>query len=544
MKRICIQALHVAILMLIASTSASNAAQSKQRLSVLLLTVDNLRPDRMSVYGYDKDTTPYLKKFSQEAVVFDRAFSTSAWTAPGMVSIFTGYYPPVHAQHGRFSYYDDEMASAFKVLAAEGYEILGQAIKGPSHQGFGFQKLLGKGPDRLEAFIEDRKDDFAPFFAWAHIKDVHLPYNPSERNAERFNANTRDTASIEAVKKHRVILRHPELVNIDFEHAGKVEFEDEDVPVVRALYDAEVADVDERLQRNLERMRETGLLDRTIVIISADHGEELFDHGWLGHASTGYDAKLYDELIRIPLIIRVPHLSTHGRFDALVQGVDFMPTIFELLDIDATKVKPAMQGHSFLPVIRRETESIRNYVFTQTTLKGWTTPLDEMRKRIVSVRSDDKKLIWIPDGEKTSVEGYDLVRDPDELNNIYPGEAEQFRDLEEALESWIMDNRSRAASLVMNGAQQRINNIVEVLLRDNDLNKAVSSWTAIQTMEETWGLEPEQFYQIEPYAAQWQNIQQTAAGMIGSAMTCAAKGGKLGTSEPTLPLTVEHWRCN
>ena len=75
------------------------------------------------------------------------------------------------------------------------------------------------------------------------------------------------------------------------------------------IEDAEVTDVDERLGRAIERMRETGLLDRTILIISADHGEELFEHGWVGHASTSYDGKLYDELIRIPLLIRLPNQS-------------------------------------------------------------------------------------------------------------------------------------------------------------------------------------------------------------------------------------------
>jgi hypothetical protein len=169
--------------------STAAAALDEDKLSVLLITVDNLRPDRMSVYGHFRDTTPYLKQFARESLVFDNAFSTSAWTAPGMVSIFTGYYPPVHAQHGRFSYYDDDMASALKVLADSGYEILGQAIRGPSHQGFGFQKILGKKPDRLQDFIEARVDDPTPFFAWAHLKDVHLPYDPSPASGESTSSS-------------------------------------------------------------------------------------------------------------------------------------------------------------------------------------------------------------------------------------------------------------------------------------------------------------------------------------------------------------------
>ncbi|TNF90967.1 MAG: DUF4976 domain-containing protein [Gammaproteobacteria bacterium] len=519
------------------------ASVDEPRPSVLLITIDNLRPDRMSVYGYEKDTTPYLKRLASESVVFDNAFSTSAWTAPGMVSIFTGYYPPVHAQHGRFSYYDDEMAAALKLMAAQGYEILGQAIRGPSHQGFGFQKHLGKKPDRLQSFIEDRIDNPAPFFAWAHIKDVHLPYNPSALNAELFNADRRNNEAIAAVRKHRVILRHPERVEVEFTHAGKVEFSDEDIPVVRALYDAEVADVDAKLQRYFERMRETGLLDRTIVIISADHGEELFEHGWLGHASTGYDAKLYDELIRIPLIIRMPDTGLRGRFGAMVQGVDFMPTIFELLGIDDSELKPAMQGRSFLPVIRGERQNIRDYVFTQTTLKGWTTPRAEMRTRIVSVRDQRRKLIRIPEGASSRTEAYDLLRDPAEQDDIYVRDAAGFRDLEQALESWMLDNRSRAAQLVIDAAQRRIEKISDAVLGDAGLKSAVSDWNAIQTMEETWGLEPERFYRTEPHASRWQAIQRTAANMIGMAMMCRANGGELVTDNSAQRLEIDAWRC-
>jgi len=538
------QIFFVIIYLMTSPISMASASENDSHWSVLLISVDNLRPDHMSLYGYERDTTPYLKNFSEESAVFDHAFSTSAWTAPGMVSIFTGYYPPVHAQHGRFSYYDEKMTAALRILAAQGYEILGYSVSGPSHQGFGFQKRMGKSPKRLESFIEERIDDKTPFFAWAHIKGVHLPYSPSAKNAKRFGATKRNSKAIEAVKKYRMILRHPEQVDIKLEHAGKVEFSKEDIPVVQALYDGEVADVDERLRLNIERMRETGLLGRTIVIITADHGEELFDHGWLGHASTGYDAKLYDELIHIPLIIRVPDQSLTGRYSALVQGVDFMPTVFDILGISSANMEPRMQGHSFLPIIKGGKEKIRDFVFNQTTLKGWTTPKEEMTTRVVSVRSRTKKLIWIPTTEGVRIEGFDLLRDPNELNNIYLEKTDEFRALEQALEKWMLDNRFRAASLVLGGAYQRIKNIAAEVLSDNGLYAAVENWYAIQIMEDTWGLEPDRFYDHEPYATSWQQIQRVAAQMIGKAMTCRSNSGKLVSENPERPEDVESWRCN
>lgn len=513
----------------------------------MLITVDNLRPDHMSLYGYEKDTTPYLKKFAEESVVFNNAFSTSAWTAPGMVSIFTGYYPPVHAQHGRFSFYDEEMTAPFRILAEQGYEILGEAIDGASHQGFGFQERLGiwwKKEPLLESFIEDRIGNKAPFFAWAHLTDVHLPYTTSAENAKRFGASDRTNKAIEAVGKYRVILRHPEQVDVKLNHPGKVEFDEKDIPIVHALYDGEVADVDERLRKNLERMRETGLLDRTIVIIAADHGEELFDHGWVGHASTSYDGKLYDELIRIPMIIHLPDKSLTGKFSAMVQSVDVMPTVFDLLGIDSTKMDPQMQGQSFLPIMKGEKDKIRDYAFNQTTFKGWTTPIEEMTTRITSVRSKDKKLIWIPTKEGVRVEAYDLKQDPDELTNIYPTRAEEFQALEKARDEWIADNQSRSANLVISAAEKRLENIANAILGKGGVTEAIENWTAIQTMEETWGLEPNSFFQNEPHKKSWQKIQHDAERMVGEAMLCQSQSSVVRTKNPKQPQNVESWHCN
>ena len=197
-----------------------------------------------------------------------------------------------------------------------------------------------------------------------------------------------------------------------------------------------------------------------------------------------------------------------------------------------------------MPIVRQEADTVRDYVFNQTSLKGWTTPREEMRERIVSVRSKDMKLIRIPGEDGTRSEAYDLAQDPQEKNDIYSSDDERVRFLEEVLDTWIEDNRSKAADLVIGEAKQRVNSIADAVLETKDLNRAVSSWIAIQTMEDTWGLEPDRFYAAEPFTTQWQEIQQTAAGMIGAAMTCASRGSDLRTTNPAEPLLVENWNCN
>jgi hypothetical protein len=190
-----------------------------------------------------------------------------------------------------------------------------------------------------------------------------------------------------------------------------------------------------------------------------------------------------------------------------------------------------------------KTKKVRDHVFNQTTMKGWTTPKDEMPKRIVSVRSASKKLIQIPDGEGIRTEGYDLLQDPDELADIYAASSEQFVALEKALQNWVIDNRSRAAELVEGAAKKRIENIAGAVLGDGGVGEAVTNWTSIQTMEATWGLEPDIFYQHEPYTTSWRQIQREAAYMIGRAMDCKSKDGVLRSKNSTQPGDTESWYC-
>ena len=227
----------------------------------------------------------------------------------------------------------------------------------------------------------------------------------------------------------------------------------------------------------------------------------------------------------------------------MVQGVDFMPTIFDVLDVNADGMRPEMQGQSFLPILEGNRKKIRDYVFSQTSLKGWTTPKDEMTKRIVSVRSKSKKLIQIPTENGMRFEAYDLLEDPDELNDIYSSRREEFEKLEMALQDWMNDNRSRAAELVQGAAEKRIEKIAGAVLFDGNVGEAVTNWSAIQTMEETWGLEPDSFYQHELYVDSWQQIQRRAANMIGRAMLGKSKGGVLHTKLSKQPRDVESWYC-
>jgi arylsulfatase A-like enzyme len=475
----------------------------------------------MSVHGYERATTPHLEAFARESLVFENAFAPSAWTVPGIVSLVTGYDPPVHGQNSRYGFYDKAMPTPLRLLAGEGYDVFGSDIKGPGHEDFGYQGKPAFKPPFLETFVEERATNPKPFFVWVHLSDLHLPYTPSEANARRWIDTSRSSEGVAAVKEHRIILRHPE-EGLGYKHASNVAFVEEDRPVIRALYDGELADMDERLGKVLGRMRENGLLDRTIVVISADHGEELFEHGWIGHASTSYDGKLYDELIRIPLLIRLPNGSRAGRFKALVQGTDLMPTLLDVLALDATRISPPMQGQSLMPLVSGGRKSVRTHVFAQTTLKGWTTPKEDVRRRVVSVRSTDRKLIAIPQGDGRRIEAYDLRADPGETRNLYPSKARKFADLEAALAAWQDQSRETAARLVQEAAAKYKADL-ERALQDGDLLGAVRGWEAIEVMHQTWGLETDPFSEREPDATAWKTMRRQISAAIATAVDCGSR---------------------
>ena len=498
------------------------------RHNVLILTVDCLRPDHLSLSGYERPTTPNLDAFAADAWVFENAFATSAWTSPGIVSMLTGYNPPVHAQNGRHAHYDRVLASALRVFDAAGYMTIGRNASGPNYGGIGLRREVGAVD--FEAFVRARAEepDNDPFIAWLHSKEPHLPYQASAANAGRFSGGIAITPGVEAVRRFRVIFRDP-ATKVSFRHAGPVAFGPGDAEAVRALYDETVRDADDHLGRAFAALRETGLIDRTLVVVSADHGEELLEHGWVGHASTSYDGKLTDELVRIPLIIRVPG-AEGGRSDALVSGVDLMPSLFEWLGLDPAAVSPPMQGVSLAPLVAGTAETVRDYVFQQTTRKGWTTPPDEMWRRVTAVRTRDRKLIWIPPeaGRRARLEGYDLAADPGEHHDLYPSQPGRFADLEYARNRWDLSNQKTAAALVTAGGRE-LARAQQEALGEGDLLRAIQAWQRLHRMHRTWGLEEAPFRLQRADGAAWRELHRDATLLLSDALAREAGSVEAGS---------------
>jgi arylsulfatase A-like enzyme len=345
--------------------------------NVVIITLDTTRADRLPAYGFMDTVMPALDELAREGVVFDQAISVAPLTLPAHTSLFTGLFPPAHGVHDNA---DEALAAGHatlaEVLQARGFRtgaFVGSIVLGPDRGlSQGFDRYSGVNAARADpgAFAtparQRRADEVVSdaidwlnsvadsrFLLWAHFYDPHRPYDPPE-------------------------------------------------PYRSAYYDAyvgEIAFADSRIGRLLAALEARHLLERTMVILAADHGESLGDHGEPDHGMF-----LYDSVLRVPLIIRAPGVSP-GRVGAVVRLTDVMPTILDLLGVPA----PDMQGVSLVDLLngRRETLDLEAYAESEYPRRLGCGPLR-------ALRDGRFKLIDGPHPEL-----YDLERDPFEQRNIY-----------------------------------------------------------------------------------------------------------------------------
>jgi len=394
-------------------------ASAEEEIHVLLLTVDALRPANMSCYGYHRPTTPSLDRFAREGAVFNCAVSSCAWTNPSLLSILTARLPTFHGVILRGDNIRKGIRTLPMVMKASGLQVPSLCYLNdiPNFFGMGFDPVppdfyRGASGDKLKFWLQNRPA--GPFFAWSHYRYIHLPYNPPEPYAGIFSSPTDcpETDLIEKIKNRAVI---------PADTVGRVRPEEK--TCVTALYDGEVRQMDDYFGEVMAILEERGEAEKTLVIVTADHGEELFEHGMVGHASTSQRGTLYDEEIRIPLLIRFPARIRPGlKIDRMVRGIDIMPTILDLLRIAPP---PDMQGRSLAPFLRGGTMPEVPAV-CETTLGGYLATPETAARHMKCVRTEEWKLtVLFGEGEPV-FSLFNLVRDPEERNNLYgrPGTPE------------------------------------------------------------------------------------------------------------------------
>jgi arylsulfatase A-like enzyme len=406
--------------------------------NVIVILVDVLRADELGCYGYERDTSPHIDRLAEDGVLFEHAIAQSTFTKTSVASLFTGRWPHEHGvfegsqenEEGRIvsDVLDGGMTTLAESLAEAGY-LTAAWVQNEQLRGFlGFDQgfaLYRDQPGDCETifreFLEwrERWGRRQPFFAYLHLLDLHAPYRPEPPWDERYFDLPDDweptTWEDWIVYKKRV-------------RKGEITPWPRQVELLRALYDGQLAWIDERVGALLDELRANGAYDDSLIIFTSDHGDAFMEHGAFSHSNTPYE-----ELIRVPLIVKLPGSRNAGRrVDDAVASIDLVATLEELLGADG--IGAHGDGRSLAPYLDGE---------------GSHGPrvLLSMFKNMVAVRDGRWKLIQTFD---TEPELYDLEADPGETRNLAEAEPEivgRLRPLALAAIQHKLESRSEQAAL-------------------------------------------------------------------------------------------------
>ena len=402
------------------------SARGAEPPNLLLITLDTVRADRLGCYGYGRGTTPVLDGLAARGTLFEQASAASAVTPVSHAAIFTGLYPyrnRLRSLHGGAGYaLPEEQLTLAELLAAKGYATGGFVSAFPASRHYGLQQgfetwdqdfgraqgavvdergVVDTGSaqrradattDRALAWLDGQRG--RPFFAWVHYFDVHDPILlPPAEYLERF-------------------------VPAGSSQADRL----------RAIYDAELAFVDAQIGRLLDRLEQLGLRDRTIVVVVGDHGQGLGDHRWWGHGI------LYQEQLRVPMIIATPPPARAQRVPSAVRTVDLLPTLGGLLGLDLREVP--LDGESLSVALAGSRQPPRlAYSESLNDLMAYDdTP--RAGESLFSLNDGRWKLIATREGGATKrIELFDLHSDPTELHDLSKTHADQAERLRGQLEA-------------------------------------------------------------------------------------------------------------
>jgi arylsulfatase len=394
-------------------------------LNVIMILVDTLRADHVGSYGYQRQTTPFLDEYAHEGVLFMRARSQAACTYPSVNSMLTSRYPyDFYSSEDDYMGIPEEYPSLAEMLTAEGYQTLAVSASpivraSPSSRnpdggfGRGFDKFDESCAWQDAACVNRAAGELLsqakePFFLYLHYMDPHAFYQPPSSYQRRFAGD---------YDGHEFIAEGDTspIAKMLYSNGEQINFSDQDRQHLVDLYDDEIHYLDSQLRQLHRYLRSRGLLDRSLLLITADHGEEFLEHNHVGHCRG-----LWSTVTHVPLLMRWPGGPADRRIEAAVEYVDLVPTVIDLLGISPADA--AFEGSSLLPLIEDESPAQISYAFS-----------DQGRYRA----ADDGRYQLIMNGNDQSVQLFDLENDPLALNDLSTQDEANVERLGAELNLWL-----------------------------------------------------------------------------------------------------------
>jgi arylsulfatase A-like enzyme len=386
------------------ATLGSDAAPHAKHVVILL--VDTLRADALRTYDPSSRVhTPAMDRFAREGVVFENAQSPENWTKPAVASILTSLFPATHGAKNDASRLPQSALTLGEILQRRGFRTGSFIANGYVSRAFGFDQgwdhytnyireqrntnasnVFREAGDWMEAQLDE--DPQRRLFTYVHTIDPHVPYDPPAEHLLRYDARTDYDGPVQNRRTHLLLedaKRNP----------PRVVFTESDKIRLRALYDGEISYHDEHFARFLRRLEELGILDQTIFVVTADHGEEFEDHGSWGHGHS-----IFQELIEVPLMVRWPGVAPAGaRVREVVSTMGIAPMVLEATGVE---VPSEFEGRSLLGFLRGAPPE-----------GPWVAFSDFQENRRV-IRGMDWKLVL---RSSLTYVLFDLARDPRERND-------------------------------------------------------------------------------------------------------------------------------
>ena len=453
------------------------ASPRDDRPNVVLFVMDTMRAGE--TVPAETALTPNLGALADSGTEYTNAFTTAPWTLPAHASLFTGTYPSKHGAHGEHTCFDEDLATLPAAFAEAGYETVGvsnnvwisdefgltdgfdtfredgkrtDAWSGAGSLGHRITNAVRRSPlggptferprglvtaetddgaaatvDWVQNWLADRDGD-APFFLFANCIEPHLEYRPHRTAAQEFLP--------EGWSYDRAMALRQDSREYD---VGEFDYTEKEWGVVQALYRAEIAYLDSQVGHLQSVLEAAGEWEDTVFVAVSDHGENVGEHGFLGHQYS-----LYDTVMHVPLLIHGdPFDRPSVRGDRLVQTVDLAPTLLDAADIDAPTLRAQSQALYVHPTdgTGPRSQAIAEYMQPRPPIDVLEEKFDsvpdeiyEYQRSLRAVRTDQYKFVRGSDGSEWL---YDLDSDPGEQDDISADKPQQTAELAADLDQWL-----------------------------------------------------------------------------------------------------------
>jgi arylsulfatase A-like enzyme len=403
--------------------------------NLVFVSFDALQAAHVGHLGYHRDVTPTIDTVARDGVTFTRAYSAASWTVPASMTWFTGVYPSEHRMVNKFAVYRPEeqklanlkelspgLVTLADVLRENGYATGAFTGNAGVSGGFGYEQgfdVYYHEPGKFGAFDQSvpralewvRANRDRKFFLFLHGYDVHGQSVPPGGFDYRFVEPGYD-------RKYTGSEREQEALREEGLDRGRLELRDADVRFWRAIYDEKIQRADARFREFLTEYHRLGLTERTLFVLTSDHGTEFYEHGRFDHGFT-----LYDEQIHVPLVLRLPGPAAGKVVGDRVSSIDLMPTVLELMNVRVPDgVRNQVRGTSLVPALNGA--PVRRDVISETDYRQYTY------KRSI-IDPDGWKLIYTL--ESKTRELYDLTADPGETRDLAAADPKRADELQRRL---------------------------------------------------------------------------------------------------------------